>query len=514
MSFEWIPIWRSYADLKIAKLRESLAPARASASDYVFGLYRAHVEAFLGWVEEGLAQIDWNDQDSSDWDSRRLLECLDSVAHDMRFYVSAARARRPHPLLEHYRLASAGEARADAVLLRPQSDQTFETRSPPQSLRIRLCEQGLTLGYSWRQDVLKTRLGAIPDVFVISYPGLLGEVYLFYPIVGHEFGHVLYALDQGKLDTLNARISNEDVRISGHAERKLARRWALELFCDRVGLHLSGESFVYSLWLLLCREPLIFKLIPFEQFRERDPASVLEKAAKLVAPLRDRTTPLSPAEASTLADDITYDLIDPTPTTYPWETYPSLGQRLKRLATLVKPVRSSSVAFSAWREEFLNFFVGLNDPGIDSADSTYGSILAAASDISDKLYESALTSLPPAADDEPTGAKAAENRAEELDQLTTLLREWIPPCETQDAGGALRPASWPLIILAGWIRFVELSLEPKDRLATEAWPAEHMHFVHEALDMNAFYRTFREVRTACSATTTPTEGIPGVAQPQ
>ena len=99
---------------------------------------------------------------------------------------------------------------------------------------------------------------------IYFFPAAEQRVILYLPLYFHEFGHLLYRCHQQELDDLVVDLQREiegiltppSIRSDKHAAHQRSQRdtvvttwyqWSQELFCDAVGLHIGGPSFLWAL---------------------------------------------------------------------------------------------------------------------------------------------------------------------------------------------------------------------------------------------------------------------------
>ncbi|MBE7432922.1 MAG: hypothetical protein HS100_03335 [Anaerolineales bacterium] len=100
-----------------------------------------------------------------------------------------------------------------------------------------------------------------PQVYM--FPQLEKRSLLYQSLLFHEFGHVLYACHKQELDSLVMDLQSDITEIilprsqrnDRHSEIHSSRRqtiadtwysWIQELYCDAVGFHIGGPSFLYA----------------------------------------------------------------------------------------------------------------------------------------------------------------------------------------------------------------------------------------------------------------------------
>jgi hypothetical protein len=496
-------LWRAYCELKVKKLEKSLERPSGSHDSYVFALFRRHTRLFLEWLignlEQpadlpGLTTEERNQHRSTS--ARQTLEALDDLAQYMRFYESAQFQDVPFPLIDHVQSIFSQLESHDEILLRPQNDQQFETRGEFHDVKGRLSSLFALIGDPTPiRDKLIEEIDALPNIFVISYPKYFGDTFLFYPLFGHELAHVVYRMRE-----LESRITQTRTReliaansATARLQRRLAKNWARELFCDLVGFHLYGEPYIYALWMFLYkyRETLKAETVATYLLMQVPPAmGALEKVTNDVfkytddgrAPDRETVT----SRVKALLTDVAAAKELPEKQRVQFEHYPSPGRRIRELVTRCEamPDISSSKVFSQWRVAFLERYGRYEETFQEQA---FANALDVARRISGELFETVAATLP--------ASPSATAHIADTDQLTQLLERWIPPCETI-ANEVTEPASWSAILLAAWVRFVELASSNQGDARGADWPLEWLDFVYQAFDMNSLYSTFRAVKAS------------------
>ncbi len=113
------------------------------------------------------------------------------------------------------------------------------------------------------QDADPAVLPLMQHVPMYFFPPLEQRGLLLQPLLFHEFGHVLYRLHEPEMDALVAELQSviaealhppshrSDAQARKQAERRRAvvdtwYLWAQELFCDAVGLVMSGPAFLHA----------------------------------------------------------------------------------------------------------------------------------------------------------------------------------------------------------------------------------------------------------------------------
>lgn len=484
-------VWSAYVQLKLSKLRHSLSRPTRRAEGHVFRLFRAHVTTFLEWVEENLSRP------LAETGRRNLLESLDRLSLYMRFYESALLQEPPYALLEHAELLFGGLETEAVILLRPQNSQTFETQLELASVRSFLADiSDVVSSPFWDHDELLARLRCIPNVYIVSYPKYFSDCFLFFPILGHEFGHVVWDLNHlyttcekeitdilGSVDLENERLEET---FSRAAVIDLAANWAREFFCDRIGYHVYGETYIFALWLLLSPLPDTLNYTPFRVHQQVAHGSSFARLKSLFTEIRAQHTPDSLdraiGEISSVLTSMMSELArvprDDSQDSY--REYPSPGRRLRELFRHTPHgnlVQISSPEFKHWRREQKELYRKYSEK---LSDREYEEALRAAVSAADAVYDAASGLLPP----------LWSANFSHLNQLLLRLRNWIPPVEVLDA--QLEPAAWREVILAGWVAFIEFAM--RDELEERRWPDEWNAFVYESLDMTNIYKTFRQAR--------------------
>jgi hypothetical protein len=106
-----------------------------------------------------------------------------------------------------------------------------------------------------------------PIVYSMPVSAQYGLPYL--PLFFHEFGHLLYACHKQELDDLVQELQKKIAELLGpmaqrddrYSQTEAAKRnlvvetwyeWIQELFCDSVGFHIGGPSFVHAFSMYLC----------------------------------------------------------------------------------------------------------------------------------------------------------------------------------------------------------------------------------------------------------------------
>ena len=480
------PLWQIQIDLKLAKLRQRLH----RADGYSSSVFQRYVLDYLAGLQEHLDSTVLRQARADtrpDLNLRNTARGLDALAKYMRFFDSSLGSAVPAAFREHAEHLFSLIEPTDLILLRPQSDQTFETRLADSSLRNKL--RTLTTQYFAFLDVDDARSTpavpvCLPNVYIISYPGFLGDFLPLYPILGHEFGHVLLET-QALLEVLNRRVHDLCARMSfpkGRGTRplfdwevkpskNLIERWSIEFFCDTIGWHLYGEPFIYALWLILSPFPETTPALPFRQYanetRQRDATRLLAADRRALA------------RSSSREDD----------PILAFAQHPSPGRRIQRL---LQNTQSTAVPdfplFSAWQGMFRDRFLPYDER---FPDSRYETLLALALQVATSLYGQVKPILPrrAAADDHRAGAG-------DISALTTLLNAWIPACQTsvpESAASPFQTADWRAVLFASWISLLQAAQGGPEQRGAD-WPLQKIDFLYQSFDMTALCDTFTTIR--------------------
>jgi hypothetical protein len=482
--------WHAYINLKLSKLRDVLDEADGSDS-HVVNFYRAKVRALIDWI----SPIEFVVVDIAT--RRSILRHLDILALHMRFYESALRQQHiPHAVISHT-AELFGKLEWDALLLlRPQNQQTFETRPTSLDSHLETLAKGMLVP-ELSLSAFRRELKSIPDIFVVSYPKYLADTFLAYPVIGHEIGHVLW---QRKCSTtiiadLIKRLPGIDA--TDASRRTLAEQWATEFFCDRIGLHLYGEPYIFALWLLLLTYDEAPSLPPFVAYvsaQSMNPEHLFTVLGPMFADARDALS--AGASAETTLDDVarrTLALLQHATAAQPRDpeqarryddhlSHPAAGRRLAALVALtVDTTQIDSERFSTWRAGLFERFRSY----ASTTPEDYAEIEALAEQLAQGAYERIRRTLPVPVE--------SHGREALMQPLLQKLRQWIPPCEVGGDVGALRPAEWNDMLYAGWIVFVE-TLESQHGNVHDTRAL--LKFVHQSLDMNILYANYRTIAAA------------------
>jgi len=482
--------WHTYIHLKLSKLRDALDEAEGSDS-HVVNFYRAKVRALIDWI----SPIEFATVDIAS--RRSILRHLDILALHMRFYESALRQQHiPHAVMRHT-AELFGRLEWDALLLlRPQNQQTFETRPTSLDTHLETLAKGMLVP-ELSLSAFRRELRSVPDIFVVSYPKYLADAFLAYPVIGHEIGHVLWQrkCSAAVIADLIKRFPGIDA--ADASRRALAEQWATEFFCDRIGLHLYGEPYIFALWLLLLAFDEAPSLPPFAVYvasQSMNPEHLFTILGPMFADARDALT--AGANAETTLDDVarsTLALLQQAAAAQPRDseqvrryddhlTHPAVGRRLAALIELTTTAAYNySERFATWRAGLFNRFRSY--AGTTPGD--YAEIGTLAEQLANDAYERIKPTLPEA-------AQSTEREAL-IQPLLEKLREWIPPCEVRDANDALTPAEWNDMLYVGWIVFIE-TLESQRHNVQDT--RSLLKFVHQSLDMNILYTNYRTIAAA------------------
>jgi len=482
--------WQAYITLKLSKLRDALDESDESDS-HVVNFYRAKVRALIDWI----SPVEFGNVDIAS--RRSILRHLDILALHMRFYESALRQQHiPHAVISHT-AELFGTLEWDALLLlRPQNQQTFETRPTSLDSHLETLAKGMLVP-ELSLSAFRRDLKSIPDIFVVSYPKYLADTFLAYPVIGHEIGHVLWQrkCSSKVIADLIKRFPGIDA--ADASRRALAEQWATEFFCDRIGLHLYGEPYIFALWLLLLPYDEAPSLPPFAAYvsaQSMNPEHLFTVLGPMFADARDALTAGANAEAT--LDNVaqrTLALLQQAAAAQPRDSeqtrryddhlsHPSVGRRLAAL------IETTTVITDVHSDRFVRWRAGLFEryrAYVGTTPADYTAIDQLAAHLAQTAYDDIKNTLPTVAN--PAG------RATRLLSLLDKLRQWIPPCEVRNDDGALKPADWNDMLYAGWIVFVEtLESQRGNVLDTRAL----LKFVHQSLDMNILYANYRTIATA------------------
>lgn len=504
-----LAVWHTLVRLKIGRIRDSLTDPTRDSDGYVFARFRASIDHFLKWIEQHL-HVDL----SSD-DREAVLRILDELALYMRFFESPLLIRAPHPLVDHVQSIFTTIDPQSLILLRPQNEQTFETRPHAISVIGKLVELAKLFPRPFAKNDFVSSLRTFPNIFIVSYPKYLGEVFLFYPILGHEIGHVLFALRNFDEDLpllsekafpLTPEItSKEELKVL--AKRALAEEWATELYCDRVGYRLYGEPYIYALWLILKRSPESLPMPAFADYVVGSTARISSFIRILFDDLAIHVRGRSNEEtvddfdkAAAVLNEIVLNFVKQrdaeryTPEEL-YTAYPSPGRRLQALVKTVDQTAWLSAMpekFREWRRELREHFTDYveqygRDGEVIRPNPEYAEVAEAATAVADKLFAIIEPSLPPA---QPIVT-------DDLKQLVEKISSSIPPCEIVKSETQQDPAAWQSILLAAWGMFIHnVGEEGAGVAAGNGWPERWLAFIYQSIDMNALYRSYRDVQAA------------------
>lgn len=496
-------LWLTYVELKIANLTDSISPSRPGSEGHVFSLFRAQVEFFLAWVKDNSVTH------PPDIKTRRsILFALDELAGYLRFYETGIQGA-PLPLIEHVvQLFGRIESRA-TILLRPQNAQTFETVGSPHGLQQFLRDKARVCPPNWDPEGFYTRcLEKFPNIHVVSFPKYLGIVFLFYPLIGHEIGHILYSTN-GLADH-SIRLSRKsipgvatDPDIS--AQRRLHYYWTLEFYCDLVGQRIYGHSYMFALRLMLSLLPSDFELQPFDEYVKR--STVLDPRfwGNLISRIDTASLQLPEEQRCQLQQELqkVRELVSQhfqpaleardADVKDLWVRYPSPRERL---VFLLESLPNADILISdGHHQDFFSWYTSFRRdfrPSAVAERSRYSMLMESAKRDAGELFRKVEPLLPALPD---------PNINSELEDLLSRISDWIPPCETLDeAQTGLRPARWEMILLAAWIHFLDLTHGVKSAEQNKeraGWPTEWIGFIYQTLDMNALYRSFWQIKTEC-----------------
>lgn len=478
-------LWRAFILLKIDKIAKSLRWTSEHSNAHVPALFRDYVSRFLDYIQGNLAKPVPADK------LRNLHRALDELARYLRFYDSALIHRAPYPLLDHVQRQFEQIERDSVVLLRPQNSYDFETRSERSAIRDRL--RSITTSFapkSWRPNRFLDDLRHLKNIHIVSYPRQLDDVFLFYPLIGHELGHVLRGTRQ-----LDSQLRTSRFGVKGSVSLSviaLAQSWAIELYCDRVGMHFFGESYLYALWLFLKRDPETFDSALISRAAGAPKVTVGDLDRRIRHALRGRSHTRPDAAVRRLVETLrpllTRVAVQPAdrPRDDPGPTgalsHPSLGRRLRYLAERLdpRPPRLHRArTFVAWRAQFLREGLRYNEKYTERG---HQQAIRLAVSFADTLYASLKPHIPP----------SFERDDRELADLIQRIERRIPPCERRLRSGVLLPATWETAIEAGWVQFIETTLS-KDKQRAEI-DLEWMNFIYQSLDMISLSRSFLAAR--------------------
>ena len=354
-------VWRAYASLKIARITEALSSDSAQQPGYEFSVAREYVFFFLGKIRESLHLYQNPEIPEAlrpDKNRANVLRNLDQLARYIRFFETGAVSTVPAALREHTRSVFNLLEPHDLILVRPQSEQTFETRIKESSLRNRL--RSFLPGFVYLSvenpqmlERINHHFDSLPNIYIISYPKYLGTFLPLYPILGHEFGHILFetlGLEKFRVRHLASRMTSRRMKsLSADEKRainKLISNWSLELYCDLIGWYLYGEPYIYALWLILLPEMGRHSPVPLQEYIDLFASQVGRSQIQArYGSQRDERNEV-----------------------WPFVAYPAPERRLRELVSREKPLDFSSpphTFFPAWRSSFFkrysNFDEGFKD---------------------------------------------------------------------------------------------------------------------------------------------------------
>ena len=452
-----------------------MSAIEASGAGHVFSVFRQYVEYFLEQIESSLpAYLLGGVSQSESKDRWKAIRGLDQLATYLRFYETGLSRTVPAATRDHAQKLWGSMGSPDLILLRPQNEQTFDTRLYDASLRSTL-EVMLDYFVHISRDLkranrIKRHFERLPNVYTISYPKYLGHFVLLFPAFGHEFGHVLF--DTLGLEKRQHVLATKEVQ-KFEASRPtalafeeslaflaLVKNWSFELFCDAIAWHLYGEAYIYTLWVTLAAYPVSFETEAYREYVRTYLPSRSGAASHRVEP----------------ESDIRLG----------YRHYPSPGRRLRALlakhAATLAPALPGMLAFESWRNSFKNTYEHFEE---QFADTEYEAAFQSASRIAERLYSQQARSL-----DEPA-ASALSTRAASMAEIVSLAKSRIPPCQVGTTSG-LRPVDWREFVFGAWIFFVEQSALPEP----DASPSEIADFLYQSFDMADIYNSYYAVRNS------------------
>lgn len=462
-----VRLWEQIALAKVAHIQKSL---ETRPEGLVFSVFANSVSRLLRDV---VAVIPTHSGPEHELARSKLIIALDDLALYMRFLETAS-GDVPTALKEHALDVFARIEPHDLVLLRPQNVQTFDTEGVGQSLQSflsSLIRNGFVRIALDREisGPLVRDLTAEPNIHIVSYPKYLGEYLPFFPLLGHEFGHVLHSTSalQGKLRSLiDAQIAEAYRRIPiANAQRKelqvrnatdrVVERWALEYFADLIGLRIYGESYLYALWLHLLDQPEVFNEPPWSEY--------LVSAARFGLPTK-RIHARGPGK-------------DPA-TQFRFPSHPSTSHRLRFLfaqkPNLVEVSRDAP-RFSEWRETLRRVH---RQRARQYRDPVWEACAREARAIALLAYE----------DVSPRMKRLNSSTTQKA--VSGMLKDWkrhVPPIQIR--GTELAPATWRDFLLVATISILEGYLEPDAPSGGQA-----AQFLYQSFEMLNLYRRFHDTK--------------------